>query len=69
MEEILFYFDQLERKLNVIHVSSGKRKVIERTKKIERFLEIQGVTLEECKKVRRGLDRMGLFKRRRFWFI
>ncbi|AUS07470.1 hypothetical protein C1X05_00410 [Laceyella sacchari] len=68
MEEIRFYFDDLEKKLNVVHVSTGKRKVIKSQKKIQRFLNTHGVTLEQCKKVRRDVDRMGLFKRKFFLF-
>lgn len=68
MEEIWFYFDHLEKQINITHVSSGRRKVIKRPKQMERFLKVHGVTLEECKKVKRDVDRMGLFKRKLFFF-
>lgn len=58
-----------ERKLLIFHEPSGKQKELKfGSKDLARFLEAHNVTLHDCKKVKRDKDRLGLFKRPRFWF-
>jgi hypothetical protein len=58
-----------ERKLLIFHEPSGKQKVMKfGSKELARFLEAHNVTLQECKKVKRDKDRLGLFKCWRSWF-
>lgn len=60
--EVKFWFDQTEQAIVVIHCPSGERREIKKTKKIDKFLQVYGVGLEECKGVKEDLDRMHLFK-------
>lgn len=60
--EVKYWFDQTEQVIVVIHCPSGERREIKKPKKIDKFLQVYGVRLEECKGVTEDLDRMHLFK-------
>jgi hypothetical protein len=65
---IRFWYDESERKLIIFHELSGKEKELKfGSKDLARFLEAHNVTLKDCKKVKRDKDRLGLYKRPRFW--
>ncbi|MGA8942567.1 MAG: hypothetical protein WB502_07585 [Thermoactinomyces sp.] len=64
---IRYWYDQTDHKLIVVHCTSGRRKEIKKLSRIKRFCEVQATTLEECKQVQTGEDRLGLFKRWRVW--
>ncbi|MFD1423460.1 MULTISPECIES: hypothetical protein [Laceyella] len=66
---IRFWYDESDRKLLIFHEPSGKQKAMKfGSKDLARFLEAHNVTLQECKKVKRDKDRLGLFKRWSLWF-
>lgn len=65
-EKILYWWDESERELIVVCPSRNKRKKIKNPRRIERFLQVHQVTLEECKGVRWDFDHLGLF--RKFWW-
>lgn len=66
-KDIAYWYDEANKTIHVRH-RSGKKKRIRNRKKIERFLQSQETTLDKCKMVRLGVDRLGLFKRKWFWF-
>jgi hypothetical protein len=65
-EKIIYWWDQSERVLIVICPSRNRLKRIKNPRKIERFLQVHQVTLEECKGVHWDFDYSGLF--RKFWW-
>ncbi|MRG27777.1 hypothetical protein [Laceyella tengchongensis] len=65
-EKILYWWDESERGLIIVCPSRNKRKRIKNPKKIERFLQVYRVTLEECKGVRWDFDYLDLFGK--FWW-
>ncbi|MBA4601953.1 hypothetical protein [Thermoactinomyces mirandus] len=66
---IRYWYDQTDHKIIVIHCASGKTKEITNLSRIKRFCEAQATTLEECKQVQFGEDRLGLFKRWKLWKV
>lgn len=64
---IRYWYDHTDHKLIVVHCASGRTKEIKNLGKIKRFCEVQATTLEECKQVQIGEDRLGLFNRWKLW--
>ncbi|MBA4603847.1 hypothetical protein [Thermoactinomyces mirandus] len=64
--EIRFWHDQSKDQIHVIHIPSGRTKTLKGKKKVGRFLQAYQVSRDDCKRVRRGNDRLGLFKRKLF---
>ncbi|MBA4601045.1 hypothetical protein [Thermoactinomyces mirandus] len=64
--EIRYWHDESNDQIHVIHIPSGKARKLAGKKKVERFLQVYRVTRDDCKRVRRGEDRLGLFKKK--WF-
>jgi hypothetical protein len=64
--KIIYWWDESERELIVVCPSRNKRKRIKNPRRIERFLQVHQVTLEECKGVRWDFDHLELF--RKFWW-
>ncbi|HWO77745.1 MAG TPA: hypothetical protein VNM69_17905 [Bacillus sp. (in: firmicutes)] len=64
--EIRYWHDESKDQIYVIHIPSGKAKKIKGKKNVDRFLQAYQVTRDDCKRVKRGDDRLGLFKRK--WF-
>ncbi|KPC76877.1 hypothetical protein ADL26_04415 [Thermoactinomyces vulgaris] len=62
--EIRYWHDESKDQIHVIHIPSGKTKKIKCRKKVDRFLQVYQVTRDDCKRVRRGDDRLELFKRK-----
>ncbi len=65
--EIRFWHDQSKDQIHVIHIPSGRTKILKGEKRVGRFLQAYQVSRDDCKRVRRGNDRLGLFKRK--WLI
>jgi hypothetical protein len=61
--EIRYWHDESKDQIHVIHIPSGKAKKI-KGKNVDRFLQAYRVTRDDCKRVKRGDDRLGLFKRK-----
>ncbi|MFD1425147.1 hypothetical protein ACFQ4J_15620 [Laceyella tengchongensis] len=62
--ELRFWHDESKDQIHVIHIPSGKAKKLKGKKKVDRFLQAYQVSRDDCKRVRRGDDRLGLFKRK-----
>jgi hypothetical protein len=65
-DKIIYWWDESERGLIVACPSIDRRKRIKNPRKIERFLQVHQVTLEECKGVRWDFDYLALFTK--FWW-
>lgn len=61
--EIKFWYSQAEHSLTVIHCPSGERRELKKTKKIEEFLRVYEIKLEDCKSLREDTDHVHLFKK------
>jgi hypothetical protein len=66
--EIKFWFDEFERKIMIVHIPSGRKRELKRRKDIKRFLAAHKIIKEEWVGVKRDLDRLVLFARKRFWW-
>jgi hypothetical protein len=58
---ITFYYNDLEKKLIVIHNASQVTREITDKEKIQKFLNAYNLTLEDCQEVRQGEDKLGIF--------
>jgi hypothetical protein len=62
---ITFYYNDLEKKLIVIHNASQVTREITDKEKIQKFLNAYNLTLEDCQEVRQGEDKLGIFAKMR----
>lgn len=65
-KELSFWWNYSTKTLHVLH-RSGKEKRIKNKAKIQRFLDAYQTTQYQCRMVRMGTDKLGLFKRK--WFF
>lgn len=65
--EISYYYNELDKKLVVIHNASQTIKEISSREKIKEFLNAYDLTLEDCEEVRQGEDKLGIFAKMRIY--
>ncbi|TCP65550.1 hypothetical protein [Baia soyae] len=67
MNEIRFWYSTTERTLHILHIKSQIKKKITSPKKIQKFLDVYGLSLQDCVGVFEAWDKLRLFSRHRFF--